>query len=207
MNLTDSPPTRQIHGAGRALVSIHGIGLFTHTDIISTSGTWTVPDLYEDGSTVEVQIECLGAGGGGGAGRNYPHLPGQLIIPLRGNGGPGGAGGRAVSFKSFLPGTVLTVTVGAGGAAAVADNTFGGVGGDTFVTDANNPLVQANGGKGGAPPVFPETVGIGGPAGGGIGEYVYVGQGAAGGMGGSPLFPTSPSTAQPGQNGSVNIYW
>lgn len=208
----------KVIGVAKSAVSVQGIGIFTHTQTFSTSGTWTVPNLHGDGSSVEVQVECFGAGGGGASGAIFlyqPSYPSPPFIPINLKGGAGGNGGRAVSFRTYTPGTVLTVVVGAGGSAGVSDGANGSVGGVTSLSDSSGFVAQANAGNGGLAPVIiggggpgRGTAGIPGAAGGGVGDFAYVAQGHVGGIGGlAQSQGVVPPVAQPGQNGSVNIYW
>jgi len=85
---------------------------------------WTVP-----AGISKVEIELWG-GGGGASGAN---------------GGSGGGGGYATGFYDVTPGQVLTITIGAGGTAAMYPS-IGIDGGTSSVVG----LLTATGGKGGS---------------------------------------------------------
>ena len=95
----------------------------------SISGTWTCP-----AGVTSIQVECWGGGGAGG-GSNLNN----------GVGGGGGGGGYAQNLiVPVTPGTVYTITVGAGGAGVVA-----APGGNGALSSFNS-VVIARGGNGGA---------------------------------------------------------
>jgi len=188
-----------IVGAGKSVIVLADMPILNHLEVITTSGTWTVPDAYEDGTPVEVQVECFGAGGGGGGPAPIDSIRGVRLI-----GGSGGDGGRASSAKAFPVGTVLTVVVGQGGMPGLSVGQSGTPGGPSSVSaDANVLFARGDGGFGGLAPVLPQ-LGIPGAAGDGVGDMTFTGSGAAGGIGGAAV---PPPVAQPGQNGKVHIYW
>jgi hypothetical protein len=98
----------------------------------TTTGTWTKPSGYDDDTVV--MVEAWGGGGGGGRG----------IGAGLGSGGGGGGYARRYFRIADLPATV-SVTIGAGGVAAVALNTAGSVGGNSTF----GSLLTAYGGGGG----------------------------------------------------------
>ena len=145
-----------------------------------------------DPSTIITTPIVLSVGGGGGRGGDGTSLPGSS--------GGGGGSGYLTSFimNSYSPGTVLTITVGAGGTATlVAD------GGASAVFVGSTPIAIASGGK------------AGNGARGGIG-YVNgqnstittvpglggVGGGGSGGNGGRNR---APLIGSPGGNGFVTL--
>ena len=109
----------------------------------------------------------IGGGGSGGSGTGSSNLR---------TGGGGGAGGYRSSFNSetsggggsaesaltFTPGTVYTITIGAGGAGSTS---IGNVGGDTTLSGSNiTDIVSAGGGYGAN---WTNSGGAGGSGGGG----------------------------------------
>jgi hypothetical protein len=108
---------------------------------VYTSGTttFTVPE-----NIFRVRVILVGGGGGGGAGATTS--PG-------GNGGNGGKGAFVEAFVSVVPGSAITVTVGAAGTAGVYPSGAGGNGGNSVFG-----TVIAGGGHGG-------TLGAAGAAG------------------------------------------
>jgi hypothetical protein len=89
----------------------------------ASSGTWTCP-----AGVTRAKINVVG--GGGGATNNGCH--------------DGGAGGGGWNYFTVTPGTVYTITIGAGGAA----NTVNGVGTPGGSTSVGS-LITATGGSGG----------------------------------------------------------
>jgi hypothetical protein len=94
--------------------------------------TWTVPDHVH-----QINYSIIGAGGSGGAGLNNNYaLQG-------GSGGGGGSGAFANGYNiSVNPGDSLTITVGAGGVAALHSGVNGSAGGSTSITGNLNGTVQ-----------------------------------------------------------------
>ena len=70
-------------------------------NVFASSGNWTCPT-----GITKVLVTVIGGGGGGGGGRN--------INPIS-SGSSGGTGGYGTGVVTVTPGTVYTVTVGAGG--------------------------------------------------------------------------------------------
>jgi hypothetical protein len=123
------------------------------------SATWTVP-----ADTYAVWIRASGGGGGGGSNGG-------------GTTGSGGGGGSyAEQVLRVVPGASITVTVGAGGAAASA-------GGDTKLTYNSIDIFTIPGGGGGGTPT----------AGAGKGLGVSGGAGGGASTPGSAATPTIPS--------------
>lgn len=85
-------------------------------------------------------VECIGGGGGGG-GVNSTAAGHQNVA------GAGGGGGYAASFLTSLPGSPVTVQVGAGGGGGGVGNNPGSAGTDTTF---NSTTVVAKGGGAGA---------------------------------------------------------
>ena len=104
------------------------------------NGTFTIPT-----SVTTVKVTVLGAGGGGAAANN------GFCPPL--SGGPGGAGGMAISYLTGLTaGNTISVTIGAGGTAGTGTTgAAGGTGGASSISSGTQTIstVTANGGSGG----------------------------------------------------------
>jgi hypothetical protein len=121
---------------------------------------------------------------GGGAGGSSNH------------GGGGGAGGYRTSTQTVTAGTVITVTVGDGGAGAYGSRVSGSnssISGSGLTT-----ITSAGGGGGGSDNSSPIYAGASGGSGGGGGGGGAVG---AGGSGNTPN--TSPSQGSNGGSGST----
>ena len=180
-----------------AAILVFGAGLTQAANNISIpflgSGTWMSP-----AGVTSVQVECWGGGGAGGTACR----PGATTAT--GGGGAGGAYAKLNSF-SVTPGTVYTITVGAGGV-SVTNDTVKVAGGDSWFSSSSTVL--AKGGAGGES-VFAATgrfgVGGTGTATGSIGDVVNAGGsgatsttgnfgGAGGGSGGTGVAGTSAST-------------
>lgn len=197
------------------------------TEIFTTSTTWTAPA----GTTRVRVLGRPGAGGGGGGGAGGAGFGGAT--GGGGGGGRGGGGGGSASlieaFINVIPGTVYTVTIGAGGAAGAAGvagaGGNGGNGGvtifDGFTFGRNAPATGGTGGTGGGAGVI-GTIGAGGAAGtsgGAIGTVysattdlptaaVSGGAGGATGAGASAgnsaaTVPILFGTSNPGANGGA----
>lgn len=123
----------------------------------TTDGTFSVPPGV---TTVYVSGAGGGGGGGGGAGRTSS--------PNASGGGGGGGAGRSAHKQpvSVVPGSSISVKIGAGGARGSAGST-GGSGGN---------------GTAGGDTIFGTLLSLSGGAGGGLGRAVD----GAGGTGGSP---------------------
>ncbi len=155
--------------AGGAAVTLSGTGFysnpapaaFTYT---GANQTWTVPA----GVTSVTVKEWGGGGSGGGGGYSYPS--------------PGGGAGYTTGVLAVTPGEVLTVMVGAGGAASgptvAADYGGGGPskgdytgqgGGRSAVRVGGIDLLTAGGGGGGGAMVVAGNDATGGAGGGSAG--------------------------------------
>ncbi|HEY6505848.1 MAG TPA: SprB repeat-containing protein, partial [Chitinophagaceae bacterium] len=172
--------------SGLVLFLIFVATLFAVQSFGQVSQTFSTPGTFANGFIVpagvtSITVQCWGGGGGGGtdAGNN--------------NGGPGGGGGAyASSVLTVTPGQVISVTVGAGGAATVAggQSSFG-----IFV-------IALGGGSS-----TTSTAGTGGQASGSIGDIKFsggnggVGSGGTTGVGGSGG-GSSASASGNGVNGS-----
>jgi hypothetical protein len=151
------------------------------TYIDSTQG-WIATSGINEGtdalSPAPYSVDFLVVAGGGGGGR------GNTANSYSGGGGgaggyrnsfstePSGGGGSSESSLTFIPGTVYTVTVGAGGAAAPSTGvqTAGSVGVDSSISGTGiTTITSAGGGAGAAATSAPTTGGTGGSGGGGGG--------------------------------------
>jgi hypothetical protein len=152
----------------------------TITYVDSTQG-WVSSSGSNEGTTsidsVTYSVDFLViAGGGSGA--------------AHGNGGGGGAGGYRTSTQSVGQGTVITVTVGDGGA-SVTGSVQGNNGSDSSISGSGlTTITSTGGGRGGKD----GTGGSGGSGGGGAND------GTGGGSGNTPS--TSPSQGNNGGSGA-----
>ena len=127
-----------------------------------------------------IDFLVIAGGGAGGGGTN--------------RGGGGGAGGFRTSTQSVLIGTVITVTVGDGGAGVTPANTQGNTGSNSSISGSGlTTITSAGGGSGGKV----NTAGGNGGSGGGGGTGPSFG---AGGSGNTPS--TSPSQGFNGGSGA-----
>jgi len=124
------------------------VGVDVQIDVqsFSTPGTftWTRPTWATNNSLVLVLV--TGAGGGGGSGRRGA----TGTVRGAGGGGQGGFRSRSEFIAGDIPGTV-TVTVGAGGAQALAPTTddTDGANGNAGGASSFGRYVYASGGAGG----------------------------------------------------------
>jgi len=108
-------------------------------------------------------------------------------------GGGGGAGGYRTSTQSVTPSTVITVTVGDGGASVTGDQVDGNAGSNSSISGSGlTTITSAGGGRGS---YYATNGGNGGSGGGGGGT-----NGSTGGSGNTPS--TSPSQ---GSNGGTGL--
>lgn len=135
---------------------------FGSPQILTASGTWLHPN---PGFPLSISYRVVGGGGGGG------YATGNAS-------GGGGGSGRISAYTTATVTTNLTVTIGAGGAAATSGNT-----GSTGGTSTFNGL-SAAGGAGG---VGGTTPGAGGSGGFGGGAGTTAATGTAGASGGAGL--------------------
>jgi hypothetical protein len=135
----------------------------------ATAGSF--PFVVPNGVT---QIKATVTGGGGGGGGCTPS--GANFVSAAG----GAAGGTAIGVVTVTPGTTVTVTVGAGGAAGLAANGWGGNGG----TSSFGAFMSATAGSGGT--WFSGTASPGGAPGVGVGGQINLTGGhGQDGMGGT----------------------
>jgi hypothetical protein len=196
--LTDLPLSLANGGTGAVSASgaLTNLGLNVSVTWITATGTtnWTKP---AGAQTVDVILG--GAGGGGGSGRYG--ASGTVAC-----GGAGGGGG-AITFRTFLasdlPGSAITVTVGAGGTAGAAQTTQGsngnngGTGGLTTFGTSTVYAAAYPGLAGGAGTTSAATGGAGAMAGPGAG-----GSSAGGSFGGSSVASAAGSGSNNAAHGS-----
>jgi hypothetical protein len=105
--------------------------------------TWAVPGVYSWVVPKDVKVVHAVVWGGGGSGGG--HLL-DATNPLCGHSGSGGGGGGFAkkTVKNLVPGTAITVTVGAGGVKVDGDNM-----GNTGGVSSFGTYVSATGGIGG----------------------------------------------------------
>ncbi|WP_434155796.1 phage tail protein [Pseudomonas sp. JZ134] len=163
--LTDSAPQWRVFGGtvqARNSAASGAQGPLRGSALWNTAGTyqWIVP-----ANVYRVWARCMGGGGSGG----YPNVAGS-------SGGGGGAGGHGEGIYSVTPGDVITITVGAGGAAVTSGS------GNSGGTSSFGSFLSCTGGSGG----------------------IYSGGGAAGGAGGS--CSGANIVSYKGQDGGCGVY-
>lgn len=141
--------------------------------LVSFATPGSFPFVVPNGVTLVKATVTGGGGGGGGA------------TPSAGNfnvAAGGGAAGTAIGVVTVTPGSTITVTVGAGGAAGITLNGAGGNGG----TSSFGAFMSATGGVGGF--WFSGTSSPGGTPGTGVGGQInLVGGHGSDGMGGTTV--------------------
>jgi hypothetical protein len=148
----------------------------------STQGWIPISDddvTNETPQTYSVDFLVIAGGAGGGA------------I----GGGGGGAGGYRTSTQSVAPGTVITVTVGDGGAGGPNDVTKGTSGSNSSISGSGLSTITSAGGGGGGSEDSSFRNGVSGGSGGGGSRST-----GTGGSGNTPN--TSPSQGNNGTGGS-----
>ncbi|SHF92555.1 hypothetical protein SAMN05444320_105500 [Streptoalloteichus hindustanus] len=206
---------------GAALAGLLPLALVAPADaatyqLFSTPGTarFTVPSGV---SAVTVHVVGAGGGGGGSGWGTFP-VPGPA-------GGGGGGGANASCTLAVTPGTVLDVTVGAGGAKGVArvddrPSTAGKTAGWSGISIGTTRRAEAGGGSGGGGSLGNVAGGAGGTgatprscAGGVVttnpgangakgGDGVFNGSGGAGGVAGTTVPAECPANSGRGGNGA-----
>ncbi len=130
----------------------------TVTELITSSGSWTVPS-----GVTSVQVEAWGGGGAGGYAKG-------TWTDLYKATGSGGGGAYAASTVTVTPGEIFTITVGTGG---VGNTESPGNGTASRVIRSGTTLVLAVGGTGAS---YNKTAGgAGGEASECIGDISYSG--------------------------------
>lgn len=105
---------------------------FSNIAVFTSSGTWTVP-----AGVTKCLVYCTG---GGGSGSKTANLSAAGLVG-------GGAGGTAIKIFT-LSGSSATVTVGAGGADVITDNTSGFAGGNSSFVYSSTTITGNGGGAG-----------------------------------------------------------
>ncbi len=147
--ILNADPTADLGAATKQYVDnkVASTGTY-HTEIITASGDWQVP-----GGVTSVFVRIFGGGGcGSGSGSTGYY------------GGGGGGGHMATSTISVAPGTMIPITIGAGG---VESNSASA---RTGGTSSFGVYLSADGGSGGTWNTTPYG-GSGGSGGGGGGYY------------------------------------
>jgi hypothetical protein len=103
-----------------------------YVETLTSGSSWTVP-----ANVSYVNVTLVGGGGGGGTGPNT--YGGQR------QDGPGGQ--IILTTVATTPGDTISLSIGAGGTAALNTGTDGGAGGNTTFTGATTAL-GGSGGKG-----------------------------------------------------------
>ena len=181
-NITLAPNGNKINGStdNRVLnTEREGVSI-TYVD--STQG-WVASSGVNEGtvalSTAPYSVDFLVIAGGGSGGTQA--------------GGGGGAGGYRTSTQTVSSGTVITVTVGDGGASVTGATTNGNAGSNSSISGSGlTTITSAGGGYGG---YYAANGGSGGSGGGGGGNTTQTG-----GTGNTPS--TSPSQGNNGGTGN-----
>ena len=178
--------------SGGATLTAHGE---EHVDsYFTSSGTYTVPNWAE-----RVDVSCIG-GGGGGSGGGLSQFGESTSA-----GGGGGSGYISHAYGvSVSPGSSISVSVGAGGAAGNDLQGSGGTGGTSSFSSA-----AANGGNGGKwlnlNAARRDQFAVGGNGGhGGGGGACMADTGASGGYGAGGTRGYEPLWRDGGNSGSSN---
>jgi len=124
--------TAQSNGSGG------GGGTF-HSQLMSSSGTFTIPTGFT--STSQLKIRMVGGGGGGGG-----------AATTSGASAAGGSSGAYIEvvYSGFTAGQNITVTVGDAGAAGTSTGTNGSAGSDTSIAYNSVTIGTAAKGNGGS---------------------------------------------------------
>ena len=189
-NLTVNPNSNKLEGGTLNLILSGDREGVTLTYIDSTQG-WLASSGVNEGtdalSSVPYSVDFLVVAGGGGTAGNSGTASA---------GGGGGAGGFRTSTQSVAIGTVITVTVGDGGAAGSSGSNLGSSGSDSSISGSGlTTITSAGGGRGGGYNGSIFLAGANGGSGGG-GNYNAL----AGGSGNTPS--TSPSQGNNGGTGT-----
>jgi hypothetical protein len=188
-NLTISPNSLKIQTQTSNVTVKQNNEALTLTYINSTSG-WLITSSANEGTSAittpySVDFLVIAGGGSGASSSNAGNSEG---------GGGGGAGGYRTSTQSVSIGTVITVTVGDGGASVGSSNIIGNDGSNSSISGSGLTTITSTGGGGGG---NTGTNGRSGGSGGGGGASPSAG---SGGSGNTPN--TSPSQGNNGGNGS-----
>jgi hypothetical protein len=194
--LTGTDSTRAVTPAGMA--SVNGIGLgyrLVQTIKVTVSTTFTkssYPNLRA------ARIRSVGGGGGGGGGA-------ATSSTQHTQGGGGGGGGYAEKWllDADIPGTAITLTIGAAGVGSSGAN------GSSGGTTSFGTLCQASGGAGGqaSTPSGLLVAGIGGVGGvGTIGDVLASGSPGHMGLGNATLAIGGPGGSSIFGGGAIGMY-
>ena len=147
------------------VLSYLGLGGVTslRSATFTASGSWTCPS-----GVTQILLDGCGGGGGGSCGAGSA---------ANGNGG-GGASSVIGRVVTVVPGTIYTITIGAGGSGGTSSSTTGTAGG----TSSFGTLLSLAGGGGASRTAVGSSGGEGGTT-GRTGSY-YSGLGSFGGAGG-----------------------
>ncbi len=150
-----------------------------HTQLFTSSGSFTVPTGTSTATVYQFQIVSGGGGGGGVSSTSNISA---------GGGGSGGA--EDVWLSGFTPGQTVTITVGAGGAGGNNSGGNGGSGTSSVISYASVNVVSCTGGGGGTGNTASGVVDGGGygscTVGVGSSGLTLVADGALGGQNGAP---------------------
>lgn len=134
------------------------VEIFDKQEIITQSGTWTVPE-----GVTRIRAVLIGGGQGGGAGHDGEKGADGTSVYVSsgqtgqytgqngygGNGGDGGLPGHGGNIKSVdlevVEGTVFTVSIGAGGLGGETAGEAGAIGGDTTFSSDSDSATSADG--------------------------------------------------------------
>lgn len=137
------------------------VEIFDEQEIITQSGTWTVPE-----GVTRIRAVLIGGGQGGGAGYDGENGADGTTVYISsgqtgtytgqngdgGKGGEGGLQGHGGNIKSVdievEGGTIFTVSIGAGGIGGVTAGAAGSVGGNTTFSSGNISATSADGSSG-----------------------------------------------------------
>jgi len=184
-NLTINPNSNKIFGQTSSVIASKDREALSLTYIDSTQG-WLPNSGYQEGTTgisIPYSIDFLVIAGGGGGGRWIA--------------GGGGAGGYRTSTQSVVAGTVITVTVGDGGAGRTGSGGAGTSGSNSSISGSGLTTITSAGGGGGGGRATGAVNGQNGGSGGGGGSFSP--NSGTGGTGNTPS--TSPSQGNNGGNG------
>jgi hypothetical protein len=160
----------------------------------ATNGWIPVSDddvTLETPQTYSADFLVIAGGGSGGTGNNTGD-----------SAGGGGAGGYRTSTQTVNPGTVITITVGDGGASVSPAQTKGNSGSDSSISGSGlTTITSAGGGRAGGAqtPDTADQIGGDGGSGGGAGGGSFS---RSGGSGNTPS--TSPSQGNNGGSSPVS---
>jgi hypothetical protein len=153
---------------------------------VATSGV-NSGDQAIDPTPYDIDFLVVAGGGSGATSNNASGSEG---------GGGGGAGGYRTSTQTVTGGTLITITVGDGGAAFSTVNVIGNDGSNSSISGSGLTTITSTGGGGGG------NTGTAGRTGGSGGGGGAAPSGGAGGAGNTPS--TSPSQGNNGGNGDTN---